>query len=160
MTPNWSLSSNLIIRPSKKSKKKIEIKISIKSMLNLGQYAFWSKQSEMFFSALCNMMQKLWISSKILKEQLGKLQNSLTLWDYSLLRTHIEVSFFGVRGAILFSTLGESFPFLPVPPACSLQSVSLWGLALHSAYQASRLVGYRGESRNQKTTKNLTEPFP
>lgn len=54
-----------------------EIKVLIKSMFNLGYYTFQSKQSEVFFSALFNTTQKLWISSKVLKEQLVKLPRIL-----------------------------------------------------------------------------------
>jgi len=73
-------------------------------MLNLGHYTFWSKQSEMFLSALCNMMQRLQISSKVLKEQLVKI--SRTLWLSEIIVYWSSFFFFGVKGAILFSTLG------------------------------------------------------
>lgn len=73
-------------------------------MSNLGCYTFWSKQSEILFSTLLSMTQKLWISSKVFQEQLVKLSRALWLSGTSLSRTYIEVSFCHIL-VLLFSTL-------------------------------------------------------
>lgn len=64
-------------------------------MFNLGYYTFQSKQSEVFFSALFNTTQKLWISSKVLKEQLVKLPRILWLSLGLEFIENIVSSFFG-----------------------------------------------------------------
>ena len=60
-----------------RNKKENTSKVFVKNVFNLGWYIFQSKSSEMFFSALFTTTQKLWISSKLLREQLENLPRTI-----------------------------------------------------------------------------------